>query len=852
MVLTPAATASVGLPSGFHDSVAISGLEEPTNVRFAPDGRVFVAEKTGDILVYESLADDTPEVFADLQEKVYDNGDRGLLGLELDPEFPAKPYVYALYTFNHVIGEQAPGEYPRWENPGDNPTGDPNPCSVEDPEVDDCPVSGRLVRLTASGNHAVAEKVLVEDWCQQFSSHSIGQLHFGPEGALFATGGDGASFTSADFGQFGWPQPNQCGDPPGNILEVENGTSQALTPPTAEGGALRSQDLRTPGDPTGLAGSLIRIDPATGEGWPGNPLASSTDANARRILAYGFRNPFRFAIDAQTRQVYVDNVGWTTDEEIDRFPIDRATPYNSGWPCYEADEPIAAYQGLELSICENLYAEPGATSQPFFYYDHSSGVTPSDPCTPFNGSAISGTTTYHGSQFPSKYDGALFFADSVRGCIYVMPADDDGMPDPALAEPFLTEGGFYPGIDIEEGPGGSLYYASLYGEELSELGSIHKISYDPDAPDARLTASRQSGPLNLEVTFDAGESTGPSGQLEYEWDLDDDGVFESTGGSTRTVTFETAENATVAVRVTDSVSGRSATAETTVYPGDTPPEVEIFEPAEGLTWGVGQQIQFSGAVIAEEGDGEVLAPARLFWKTRLYHCPFGPETCHTHPLQVFPATESGSFVAPDHDYPTEIELTLTAADSRGLSATRAVKIKPRPVELTFASEPPGIDLTAGQVSKAGPFSLTAIENSHITVSAPQSVQIGGVTYTFHDWSDGGDRVHTVDADRAAEYKATYSSPPQAPPEGGTKAVPRPSLHKHPAKRSRSTTARFTFGVGSGSSLTFRCKLDKGPYGRCRSPRVYKRLKTGGHSFHVEAVEPGGRTGKPAVFKWRVL
>ena len=39
------------------------------------------------------------------------------------------------------------------------------------------------------------EDVLVEDWCQQFSSHSIGDLQFGPEGALYASGGEGASFS---------------------------------------------------------------------------------------------------------------------------------------------------------------------------------------------------------------------------------------------------------------------------------------------------------------------------------------------------------------------------------------------------------------------------------------------------------------------------------------------------------------------------------------------------------------------------------------------------------------------------------------------------------------------------------
>ena len=101
----------------------ISGLEEPTNFRFAPDGRVFVAEKTGKILVFDSLDDTTPTLFADLRTEVYDNGDRGLLGLALDPNFPAKPYVYVLYTYDHMLGDPEPA--PKWGEP----EGDRRPLS---------------------------------------------------------------------------------------------------------------------------------------------------------------------------------------------------------------------------------------------------------------------------------------------------------------------------------------------------------------------------------------------------------------------------------------------------------------------------------------------------------------------------------------------------------------------------------------------------------------------------------------------------------------------------------------------------------------------------------------------------
>ena len=61
-----------------------------------------------------------------------------------------------------------------------------------------------------------SEQVLVEDWCQQYPSHSIGTVEFGRDGALYASGGDGASFNFADYGQDGSPL-NPCGDPPGGV-----------------------------------------------------------------------------------------------------------------------------------------------------------------------------------------------------------------------------------------------------------------------------------------------------------------------------------------------------------------------------------------------------------------------------------------------------------------------------------------------------------------------------------------------------------------------------------------------------------------------------------------------------------
>jgi glucose/arabinose dehydrogenase len=863
------------LPSGFRDTVAIAELTDPTAVRFTPDGQVFVAQKDGEILLFDSIDDTTPKVFADLREQVYEYGDRGLLGLELDPKFEAgRPYVYALYTFDHLpgVGGDAPGAYPHWHDKS---------CIAESGgEVDACAVNGRLIRLTDENEKGVGEKLLVEGWCQQFSSHSIGALGFGPEGALFASGGEGASFVSSDYGQFGWPHKNQCGDPPGG---------EGLTPPSAEGGSLRSQDLLTPSDPlnptadpTGLSGTLIRIDPDTGAGWPGNPMAASQDPDERRIVAFGFRNPFRFAIDPRSSEVYVDNVGNGTDEEIDRVPIGAGSAYNSGWPCFEGAERNPGFESLGLGLCEGLYDQPGSTAEPFYYYSHASGVSPDDPCPTYNGSAITGSTFYEAGAFPGEYDNALFFADSVRGCIYVMEADDDGDLNPLTTHTFLGEGGPYTGADLQVGPDGALYYLSLYGDE-----GLHRISYAPHAPVARLTADRYSGPASaqqpLAVHLDAGASTDPDGEaLKYEWDLDEDGTYEvKDGGPTQTAHFTAVENAKVYVRVKDQ-SGESSIAVARIYAGDTPPQVKISKPLESLTWEVGQPIQFEGSAKAKEGSGAAIPTAQLYWRTSLLHCPGGVGACHAHPLGVFPAVDAGELTGPDHDYPSKIKLSLTATDSRGLSATKTIELSPKTALLQIASNPPGIPLTASNVSAPAPFPLTAIEGDNVTLAAPQTAAVGGVAYDFVSWSDGGARVHSLVATESKTYTAIYAGPsgepePEPEPEQKAPVTPGPSVTStppsdpaplplgpraspasptiggHPGKRTAATVARFEFG-STTAGAGFACRLDGARAASCRSPRVYRKLKPGRHVFRVfaEATGDGSLPSTAVVFRWRVV
>jgi hypothetical protein len=111
-------------------------------------------------------------------------------------------------------------------------------------------------------------------------------------------------------------------------------------------------------------------------------------------------------------------------------------------------------------------------------------------------------------------------------------------------------------------------------------------------------------------------------------------------------------------------------------------------------------------------------------------------------VQSFPGA-SGSFNAPDHDYPSYLELQLTATDSGGLTATTSVNLQPRTVNLTLQSNPAGLRLAAGPTTAKAPFTITAIVNGAIQLTAPTPQKYRGKDYAFVSWSDGGAQTHTI-------------------------------------------------------------------------------------------------------------
>jgi glucose/arabinose dehydrogenase len=626
-----------------------------------------------------------------------------------------------LYTYNK---DPSSSTFPRW---GDNC---PTPPGAT---ADGCVVSGRLSRLATGG----VETPLITDWCQQYPSHSVGDLAFGPGRALYVSAGDGASFNFADYGQDGSPV-NPCGDPPGGTL----------TPPTAEGGALRSQDVRTASDATGGDGTVLRVDPDTGNALPDNPAAGSADPMARRIVAHGFRNPFRLTIRPGTGEVWAGDVGWNEWEEVDRIAAPTAGVTNYGWPCYEGAGRMPSYDNLNLNLCESLYAQgAGAHAVPHYTYRHADKVIAGEAC-PSGTSSVAGLAFYTGTRFPARYRDGLFFADYSRSCLWFMPVGTNGLPDPSRRESFGS--GIVGIVNLVQGPDGSLYYPDLNN------GAVRRISYGSpnDAPTARATATPASGAVPLAVQFDGTTSSDPNGDaLTYAWDLDGDGEYDDASVARPTRTYTSPAAVTVGLRVTDTGGLQGST--TVAVTAGAPPVARIDTPTAGTTWAVDDQLAFSGG--ATDWQDEPVPASGLSWKLLLQHCSAAGTDCHTHTVQTWNGTASGTFVAPDHEYPSHLELELTATDGNGLTDVVRRRLDPKTVPLTFETVPAGLQLSVGSFTSAAPFTRTVIVGSTQSLSAPAPQTLGGRTYGFSAWADGGAQNHSIVAPaNAATYRATFT------------------------------------------------------------------------------------------------
>jgi hypothetical protein len=118
-------------------------------------------------------------------------------------------------------------------------------------------------------------------------------------------------------------------------------------------------------------------------------------------------------------------------------------------------------------------------------------------------------------------------------------------------------------------------------------------------------------------------------------------------------------------------------------------------------------------------------------------------------------------------------------------------------------------------------------------------------------SEAGATSELVTTSAAADPSPPTPTPTPQPGPTPDKTSPTVKITKAPKAKSTSTTAKFKFKSNEAGS-TFQCKLDKGKFKACRSPKTYKKLKPGKHVFKVRATDKAGNVGAAAKRKFTVL
>ena len=207
---------------------------------------------------------------------------------------------------------------------------------------------------------------------------------------------------------------------------------------------------------------------------------------------------------------------------------------------------------------------------------------------------------------------------------------------------------------------------------------------------------------------------------------------------------------TARLRVIDT-DGLTDTATVTINVGNGSPTATIAAPLPTRTRQVGEQISFSGA--GTDPEQGTLPASAMTWTLIMQHCP---SDCHPHTIQQYEGVSSGQFVAPDHEYPSYLQLQLTVRDSAGATNSAIVELQPKVVDLTIESAPAGLQLVLGASSKVAPFTQRVIVGSSNSVGASSPQVIGGQDYAFSSWSDGGAQAHNLVAPAApATYRAVF-------------------------------------------------------------------------------------------------
>ncbi|MEO0650247.1 MAG: PQQ-dependent sugar dehydrogenase, partial [Planctomycetota bacterium] len=426
------------LPPQFELLTIPATLTQPTDIESLPGLGLLVSEKRGTVAHFRHFPGEPFPVMQDvpvlnLISEVNVQGDRGLLGLAVAPDFTPdggdSSWLYLLYTASPVPGADL------LFNQDDQYS-----HSMLTRYALELDPAGRLVAIPESREVLLGERLpdgtAPDAIASLHESHSNGSIAFAPDGTLLFSTGDGAHFDTTDFGGI---------DPPGFDDYVHPTTGlRGQLPLEQDSGAFRSRDLRS------LAGKVLRVDPTTGLGLDSNPYYDGDPTSLRsRVWASGFRNAFRLthrpgtgATDpalADVGQWLVGDVGNTRTEELDLID---APGLDFGWPCFEgfADSPgYASFVRPDpnpFGWLDCADGGPGPVRGPLLAIDHvqAQALQPlglhktlaGEAGAGFTGACVVGGDFFAGGDYPAEYQGRYLFSDYASGWLRSASLDAAG------------------------------------------------------------------------------------------------------------------------------------------------------------------------------------------------------------------------------------------------------------------------------------------------------------------------------------------------------------------------------------------------------------------------------------------
>lgn len=592
----------------------------------------------------------------------------------------------------------------------------------------------RVSRFRMDGDHLAvdSEQILLDNIATPHGYHNSGDLQFGPDGDLYVSVGDA-----------------ECDPEEFRDCAANNGAAQNLHL---------------------LNGKILRVTPDGGIP-PDNPFAETGDSCAmsgatsaghqcREIYAFGLRNPFRFAFDPNpdgNGRFYINDVGQNQWEEVNL----GASGANYGWNVREGACRTGARTGCGRA--------PSRYSDPLYAYSHETGCT-----------AITAAAFVPDGAWPDAYRGGYLFGDYTCGKLFLLSSTGNvsTFSDGVGAIIAMTFG-------PSPGQGQALYYAHFLD---ADQGEIRRLAYGPgNLPVVQsATANPTSGTLPLTVAFRGGDAPDPANQ--YTWDFGD-GSPQATGFEA-SHTYESRGIYVATLTVTDA-GGNADETTFQIDAGNTAPAPTIMD-AGAAGFRVGEEITLHGS--AHDDQDGWLPAEDMSWQVIFHHDththPFVPPTPGDHITFTAPAPED--LLAATNSY---LEVQLTATDASGLARTVSQDLRPQTVQLTFVTEPAGLNVLIDGAEIPAPVSITAWVGDALDVSVGHQIDGDGRFQQFVGWADsaaGGDDagvVRQVDVGAEARtYTARFRSAP---------------LSFVPAEDARVTAADPEANYGENSNLTVR-------------------------------------------------